>query len=99
MKLKLESELDDDKVFGNVPEAERTDEMREYVRSSLEDFYGVDEDNNVTDALLMRAGGEIDTYLEQVRGRIVNVDEVRDIPQWPIAAETVVVIERTGGVK
>jgi hypothetical protein len=81
MKLNLNIEVDDDKVFGNIPEAERTDEMRDYVRSGLEDFYGTDDDNAVTEALLGSACGEIDTYLNQVRG------EGREIPMQPTAAE------------
>jgi hypothetical protein len=73
MKVIIEFELDDDKVFGDIPKAERTDEMRDYVRSGLEDFYGADDDNDVIDSLLKSAGGEIDTYLNQVR------DEGREI--------------------
>lgn len=67
MRVNIIFDLDDDKVFGDIPEAERTDEMRDYVRSGLEDFYGADDDNELTEALLKSAGGEIDTYLNQVR--------------------------------
>jgi hypothetical protein len=67
MRVNIIFDLDDDKVFGDIPEAERTDEMRDYVRSGLEDFYGADDDNEVIDSLLKSAGGEIDTYLNQVR--------------------------------
>jgi len=67
MKVNLNIEIDDDRVFGNIPESERSDEMRDYVRSGLEDFYGADDDNEVVDALLISAGDEIVTYLNQVR--------------------------------
>ena len=67
MRVNIIFDLDDDKVCGDIPEAERTDEMRDYVRSGLEDFYGADDDNEVIDSLLKSAGGEIDTYLNQVR--------------------------------
>ena len=67
MKLKLESKLDNDKVFGNVPEAERTDEMREHVSSALEEYDEGTDDDDVIDSLLKSAGGQIDAYLKTVR--------------------------------
>ena len=74
MRVNIILELDDEDVFKNFPEVERTDDLRECVRCRLEDFYGTDNDNPVTEQLLMSAGGEIDTYLNQVR------DEGREIP-------------------
>jgi hypothetical protein len=80
MILNITFELDDEQVFKRIPEAERTDDLRESVRCRLEDFYGTDDNNSVTEQLLMSAGGEIDSYLEEMREEAVNSDEGTGMP-------------------
>jgi len=63
MIIKLRVELDDDEVFVGIPENERTYEMREYVRNRLEEYDGKWGDITITEALVMSARWDLETYL------------------------------------